>query len=169
MTKIEEIWLPINGYEKYYKISNLGRIYSFINNKDLKPWKNRKGYLFVKLFNLDLGVNKTISIHRLVALNFICNPDDKPQVNHINGIKTDNRVENLEWCTCKENICAAYNTGIKSNKGEKHPKSIFKNQDILNIRYLSSMGVRNHLIAKQYKCGNDTIYAILKRKNWSHI
>jgi hypothetical protein len=111
-----EIWKDIKGYEGQYQVSNLGMVRSITrktnygNNHNgsykgvlLKPQNNHGGYLQVKLSN-GKNKSKTKTIHRLVAMTFIDNPLKKPCVNHINEIKTDNRVENLEWCTQKENM-----------------------------------------------------------------
>lgn len=116
----EEIWKDIKGYEDKYQVSNLGRIKSLKDNKGksreifLKFANNKQGYPFVNLYK-DNKV-KLYRVHRLVAEAFIPNPENLPQVNHINGKKTDNRVDNLEWCTQKENIGKAWKFGLcKSN------------------------------------------------------
>lgn len=118
-----EIWKPtvdIEGYE----VSNLGRVRSFKQNCKgliLKPRISRWGYQHVRLaINND---RKIFSVHKLVALAFIPNPLNKPCVNHINGIKTDNRVENLEWVTYAENISHAISKGlIKQGEANYHAK-----------------------------------------------
>ena len=97
---LEGDWRPIKGYEGYYSISSDGRTWSHRNCRLLKPAKTRAGYLRVHL-SLN-GHVSAMSLHRLVAMAFIPNPDNKPTVNHINEVKTDNRVENLEWATMHE-------------------------------------------------------------------
>ena len=117
---IMEIFKDIIGYEGLYQISNLGNVKTlkrsvnrgnkmkcyFRKEKIMKPSINVTGYYYVILSLNDIP--KRESIHRLVAINFIDNLENKPQVNHINGIRTDNRVENLEWCTASENVKHSY-------------------------------------------------------------
>ena len=103
MNETEE-WKDVVGYEGLYKVSNLGNVLSLIQKKPrlLKPGKNNKGYLLV-----DLQVfkeHKRFLVHRLVAKAFIPNPYNLPQVNHKDECKTNNRVENLEWCSGTYNM-----------------------------------------------------------------
>lgn len=103
---MNEIWIDIKGYENLYQISNLGNVKS-LNYRRMKkeqvliPREDKLGYLYVTLRKN--GKNKTHKIHRLVGEHFIPNNDNKPCIDHINTIRTDNRVENLRWCTHKEN------------------------------------------------------------------
>lgn len=95
---------------KNYRIERDGRVYSLRKNKYLTPKRNHDGYLRIQIW--DKGKCSFVAIHRLVAQEYIPNPENKPFVNHINGNKQDNRVENLEWCTQKENIQHAFKTGL---------------------------------------------------------
>lgn len=129
---MKEEWKDIKGYENYYQISNLGRIKSSIwfngheyihREKILKPQNNK--YLTVRL-----AKNKKIkqyTIHRLVAIHFIENKENKPYVNHIDGNKHNNRVDNLEWCTAKENTNHAYNNGLIKKITNKKKEAILNN------------------------------------------
>lgn len=133
---MNEIWKEIEGFEGRYEVSNLGRIRTVKNiqrfwsktsgewkleeriiatNKIRKSFKNNSGYLRVGLKDKDKL--KTCLVHQLVAQAFIPNLENKKNVNHINGDKTDNRVENLEWVTQKENMKHAVQTGL--SKGRK--------------------------------------------------
>lgn len=92
----EEIWKDVVGYEGLYKVSNLGNVYSNYVHRSLKQGNHRDGYKFV-ILNKN-GKSKYMSVHRLVATAFIPNQDDLPEVNHKDEDKTNNCVDNLEWC-----------------------------------------------------------------------
>ena len=118
-----------------YEVSNLGNVKSYWNDppRILTPVPNKDGYLRV---NLHIGgKSKFYYIHRLVAEAFIPNPEGKPQINHRNGIKTDNRIENLEWCTQSENNRHAYATGLRvMPQGVRHYKAKLTNEQVVYIR-----------------------------------
>jgi hypothetical protein len=98
---VSEIWRDIPGYEGLYKVSSLGRVYSTRTKRYLKPANNGHGYMFVGL-HLANEIKKPY-VHRLVAKAFVPNPFKKTEVNHIDGNKTNNAANNLEWLTPSEN------------------------------------------------------------------
>lgn len=98
---MKEIWKDIEGYEGVYHVSNLGRVKRVATNRVLQPYRNNVGYLLV--YVCKNGKRKTHRIHRLVAQAFIPNPENKPEVNHLDENKSNNMVSNLEWSTRKEN------------------------------------------------------------------
>lgn len=127
----QEIWKDIDGFKGKYKISNLGNIksYAYGKEKKLKPYG--KLYLQVKLNG------KYLYIHKLVANAFIKNPNDYKVINHINGIKKDNRAENLEWCTYKHNTKEAFRLGLSKNgTGIKNGRSKSVTQYDMNGNFI---------------------------------
>ena len=104
-----EIWKDVAWYEWLYQVSSLGNVKSYYIKqiKNLTPWKDSKWYLFVNLYNS--WNKKSYRVHRLVAQRFIPNPNNKPQVNHIDWNKLNNNIKNLEWCTASENIKHLFN------------------------------------------------------------
>lgn len=111
--KSNEIVESIKGYEGLYAITTLGRVWSYRRKIWLASFLTGNGYPTVKL-SCD-GYSEDRKVHRLVAEAFIDNHDNKPQVNHLNGNKTDNRVTNLEWATSRENHQHAYDLGLNRN------------------------------------------------------
>jgi hypothetical protein len=113
-----EIWKDIVGYESLYQISNLGRVKSIANGKDLiMNGTVNKGYIRVVLSKDSKP--KLHFVHRLVLYAFATNPKNKKTINHINGLKADNRLDNLEWATHTENNQHAIQNGLNNNKGGK--------------------------------------------------
>ena len=113
-----EIWKDIPGYEGNYQVSNQGRVRNSRSQKVLKPKMLRAGYYQYTLSLQGRSFHRLA--HRLVAQAFIPNPESKPQINHKNGQKTDNRVENIEWCTGRENQLHRYKI-LGHNGGPARP------------------------------------------------
>lgn len=112
MYQEKEVWKDIPHYEGRYLISNYGRVFSLLSNKILSMHQNDDGYMIISLQTKN-SKRKTERVHRLVAMAFIDNPEGKPEVNHINCIRNDNRVENLEWITHKDNNAYSSRQGNK--------------------------------------------------------
>lgn len=135
-----EQWKDIVGYEGYYEVSSLGRVRSkerilphnvndgiYVKKPKILKTQVKKGYVFVTV-SID-GVRKSLPVHRLVAKAFLPNPENKPQVNHIDGDKTNNKLDNLEFATAKENVDHAVSIGL-IKKGSRSNLAVL-NEDIV--------------------------------------
>jgi sRNA-binding regulator protein Hfq len=166
---MKEIWKKVKGFESSYEVSNLGKVKSFkidkVNGMILKPSINKWGYYNVILYAQQKPKSKLV--HRVVIETFIENKKNKPYANHINGIKLDNRVENLEWCTNQENIDHAVKMGLY-RKGETNTSSKLTRKEVLEIRLFPN-DVKLKFIAEKYGVSASTISAIRNRLTWKHI
>lgn len=179
-----EYYVDIEGFEGYYQVSNYGSVRSLdrvikektgktrtIKGLVLKPRINRRGYQ-----NVDLkkqGKRKTVSAHKLVAQAFLSNPDNKPTVNHLNGIKTDNNVNNLEWATHSENLSHAHNIRLRKSPVDILSKNYHRklnSQQVLVIKHLLKIGKLTHKeIAKIFNVGRSTISEINSGRKWKDL
>lgn len=176
----KEKWKPVKGHEEFYEVSNLGNVRSFVRKKwggkvfydlpsrILKPAKNTKGYLFVSLKKN--GNQKIERIHRIVLNSFI--GESKLQCNHKNGIKTDNRLENLEWVTNQENRDHAMANNLHV-KGSKCKNSKLTEDQVKKIKLKSKeknikRGYWSKL-ALDLGVSHETISSIIHGRNWKHI
>lgn len=159
-----EIW--VNLFSDKYKLSNLGRVKIYSEYKPVAlstPSTDNSGYLIIG-FRIN---NKSVHhrVHRIVAQHFIENPDNLPVVHHKNGIKNDNRLENLEWCTHKHNLNSA-RKGKPGVLGEKHPFAKFTNKQVMEIFNSNKTGVE---LAKEFNVTTISISYIKTGKSWSHV
>lgn len=147
-------------YEDQYLVFHNGDIFN-INGVKMSPSIDRCGYLH----GLINGRNRLY--HRIIAECFVPNPHNKPDINHINGIKTDNRAENLEWCTRSENVIHAYKTGLERTVvGINNHNS--KLDDEL-VRYIRQSVKSNYKLAKELGVDPSTIRDARNMKTWRHV
>lgn len=180
---MKEIWKDVVGYEDRYEVSNFGGVRS---KSYMKYGKNMHGVIsfMTRAKTLSLGTHTdgykqvslckngtrtTFKVHRLVAFAFIHNPENKPQINHKNSVRWDNRVENLEWCNNQENIVHSYSSGSNSNAGELHPRNVLNNSLVYEIRRLYDSGVRCIEIANRLHLKVATVEKAAWRVNWKHL
>lgn len=159
----------IKGYEGLYSVDELGNVYSYPKKtrkgiRKLNPVLQRTGYLMLDLVKDKIRKKKLV--HRAVAEAFIPNPNNKEQVNHINGNKQDNRVLNLEWSTRSENQLHSIKIGIRSTIGEKNSQSKLSSKNVLDILNDDRM---NKDIAKEYNISPITVSNIKTGYSWNHI
>jgi hypothetical protein len=174
-----EKWVDVKGFESGYQISNLGRIKSKSRSIDY-GWKTalRKEKILKPRICPNLGyeytvlsidkIRKTVKIHRLVAIAFIKNEINKPFVNHINGVKSDNRECNLEWVSASENTIHAFKIGLKCGiKGEKSHLSKLNKKNIKKIRKEYSIGnISQRELGIKYGISQSQVYRIVNYINW---
>lgn len=175
--EITEIWKDVPGYEGIYQVNNIGVVKSldrfvvfkngqrsFRSGKTLVSIKTHKRCH--KVFVSKNGKTRGMFVHRIVAMAFIPNPENKPQVNHINGNRSDNGVENLEWVTGMENIIHALQTGLHNNRGQDSPRAKLTDAMVIDIRNDSRPQKE---IATQYNVSCTCIRDIKSRKRWKHL
>lgn len=169
-----EIWKSIESADSLYEVSSEGRMRQCVGvyrrtGRLLKPQKRPNGYVQGTIRFLD-GRYEYPLVHRLVAAAFIGHIPESMQVNHKNGIRSDNRVENLEIVTASENNLHAYRELNRERpKGEKHPGAKLTEEIVLEIRWLFAMGARQCHLALEYCLDPTVIRDIVHRYRWKHI
>jgi NUMOD4 motif/HNH endonuclease len=175
------IWKDVPGYEGLYSVSDDGKIKSHartaiivnrwgatvhrpVEEKLVALSRDKYGYLKAKLSKG--GVVKFRTVHRIVAEAFISNPNVKPEVNHINGVKSDNRVSNLEWATAQENQQHS-RTVLGNFVAEKNPTVKLTKADAIAISELCASGMKNVDIAARFNCERSTVSNIRNGKHWA--
>lgn len=164
-----EVWKTIKGIEHLYKVSNMGNVKSFLRNTQdgymLKLTHDKDGYLLVSL-----GRKYRVKVHRLVMQTFVENPSNKSDVNHINGIKDDNRVENLEWSSHSENQLHSFRIGLNKNIGTNHYYNLLSEEDVVNIFKKShTLKIPRSVLSKEYGVSHGCISNIVYRKTWKIV
>lgn len=161
-TSMQEEWRAVSGWEDMYEVSNLGRVRS-IKKKGLiiASFVEKDGYIVVSLKSPRF-IKK---LHRLVAIAFIPNPENKPQVNHIDSNRSNNYVSNLEWVTPKENTQHSLKVG-RISAGEKHYAAKLNNKIVVEIR---ESKLKTSELAKKYNVSWGTIDSVRNGLTWKNI
>lgn len=163
-----ETWKDIPGYEGLYVVSSLGQIKNLTRNIILKTKVKDTWYRYVSLTKN--GKQKRFSLHRVLAITFIPNPENKAHVNHIDGVKCNNRLENLEWCTPRENSAHAVKMKLSAS-GEMHGRAKLNRHQVARIRLMKeitpNLGLRE--IGAMFGVSHVNIFAILSNKTWNTI
>lgn len=170
---MREVFEDLKGYEDSYQISDSGRIFTkrrLIGNqiyygKELVPQLTQDGYLKVTLSKN--GDCKKFYLHRLVAIQFIENSTNLPQVNHKDGNKLNNNINNLEWCTKQENQSHAVRTGLMQ-RGQDRPSAKLTEAEVLEIYKLKGI-LKAQDIANKYNVSKNTINCILRGSKWKYL
>lgn len=181
-TKTSEVWKDVVGHKGRYKVSNLGRVKSLprmsmykgvpnarrVGFRILKLECRKDGYYAVSLYKNSIRTHELV--HRLVALAFIPNLLNKLEVNHKNGIKTDNQIGNLEWATPKENSQHATRNGwCPDNTGEKNGRAKLTKRKVRQIRRRLAAGESQMSIALDLGMGHSIISQIKLGQRWKHV
>jgi len=181
---MKEIWKPLAPFTKTYKgvtteydlsdtheISNTGKIRHKHSGRERKLRFSNRGYMQV-MFKCKDGKHLMCSIHRLVAITFLDNPYNKKTVNHIDGDKTNNNVDNLEWATKSENEQHAWANGLKVArrlKGELNPNCKLTEAKVRKIRDRYDNGCPQYKLAKEYGVSEAHISRIIRGERWTHV
>ena len=181
-TFINEVWCDIAGYEGKYQISNCGRIKSFpkfikrakgsyyTKEKVLKCTLDNYGYPCVNLYSN--GNVRHTRVHILVAKAFIENANGYSDINHKDGNKTNNHIDNLEWCVHSYNIQHAYNLALTTNFGENHKDNKLTTLDVIWIREHYKKNSREFgsgAIARKFNVSDTLVRDIIHHKKWKHV
>lgn len=160
----KEIWKETNESPNY-QVSNKGNLRRLVKGKWQLLISNSKSYRYIHING------KSLAVHRLVAIAFIDNSDNKPEVNHINGIRSDNRVKNLEWCTRRENEKHAYEIGLAySHPGEKCGRSKLTDKQVTEIRKLYlQKNIPLWFLCEIYKMGQTAMSDIVNYRTFKHL
>ncbi len=163
-----KIMKPIKDYEGLYSITEYGEIWSNHRNIYRKHNIIQTGYHQVRLCKN--GIIKSYYIAKLVAKAFIPNPENKTQVNHIDGNKDNNHASNLEWMTPRENVQHAVKLGLLNNKGENHGSSKLNRRQVLEIRKrYKEENITQKSLADEYEVSLMNINKIINYKTWSWL
>jgi hypothetical protein len=153
-----------------YEVTEDGQVFSYRRGSKtlLRGVLNGSGYIQVRV--VGPKGRALYLLHRMVAQAFVANPEGKPHVNHIDGDKRNNRAENLEWVTNKENIQHSWRIGLRcGNDGAKNGRAKLNEEQVAEIRELLSQGARQVDVAAQFGVGQAQVSRIARRESWPKV
>jgi hypothetical protein len=150
-----------------YAVSNRGNVMNLKTKQVLKPAPNHRGYPQVSL--MINGLKKSFRVHRLVAATYLPNPLNLTQVNHKDGVKTNNNLQNLEWVTSSENMKHSFSIGIHDQRGVKNNSAKLTEAQVKEIKTLLQKKVKHRILAEQFGVCRVIITQINTGAKWSHI
>lgn len=169
-----EVWKPVLGYEGLYEVSNSGRVRALFSTSNfhkpgriLKPWLTYNGYCQIHLMRPG-EKRKAKCIHTLMLEAFVGPAPEKCEARHLNGIRNDNRPDNLAWGTHKENSEDSRRNGTMAI-GERQGASKLTAKDVIAIREMRSSGMSLSSIASLFSIDKSNVSAIALRKSWRHV
>lgn len=175
-----EQWKPVVGLEEYYEISSEGRVRTkprvvmfggqkrHVSGAIRKPWRHKRdGHLYIDLYVGNVAHKR--KIHRLVLEAFVGSaPEDSPQCRHLDGVPSNNNLDNLQWGTAQENADDMLRHGTRLH-GEDHPQSLHTNEAVRQMREMYERGVTQTEIARVYNISHKRVWAIVHRKRYKHV
>ena len=177
---MSEIWKDIEGYEGLYQVSNRGRVKSLeriVMRKNGRPYSvpelikerqiDHKGYDRIGL-NKN-GKKKRFFVHRLVLQAFNPSSDETLEVNHIDGNKLNNNVENLEWVTSSENSIHAFENNLHNHQGERNTNASITDSEAKEIKKLKGKGLTQKEVGEMFGTTNYVVANIWNRRGWTHV
>lgn len=176
---MKEIWKDIENYKGLYQISNLGRVKSLARLKIGSHNTNYVAKEIIRKMSLDKDgynlitltknkIQKSYRVHVLIGQHFVSNPNNLPQINHLDGVKTNNHYKNLEWCTAQHNITHAIESGLRNNGGENCHLSKLNEDEIIKIRELKGE-YSSRIIGGMFGVSGSAIRSILNKKTWKYV
>ena len=166
-----ERWRPVVGLVGLYEVSSAGRVRNLRRNgRIMAGWVNRSGYRQVNLTHR-CGIAETCSVHSLVAFAFYGKRPKGKVIDHRNGIKTDNRVWNIQYVTSKVNAHRAVKLGLMQffKQGEQNPNAKLSEAQVVEMRAMRRSGMRLCELARHFGVRDNLVYNVVTRRSWKHV
>jgi len=167
---MNEEWRDVVGYEEYYRVSNLGQVWSKRSNREIVGGVVGEGGRYRQITFSVHGIESTKFAHNIVMEAFVGPPPENMEVNHIDGDKLNNRLDNLEYVTHSDNVLHAFKLGLSNNQGENHPGNKLTKENVMEIRSLiHNSNLTLKAIGDMFNVTKYCIWDIKHKRSWNHI